>query len=742
MARQMLQLSGTVDEIIFFNDQNHYAVIKFTTEDDIYTATGVMPGVNEGDHVEIEAFVIEHPVYGEQLDVKRFEHVLPKSASDIYSYLAQGYISGIGPTTARHIVEAFGEESFDVMQNEPEKLLDIPGIGASKLERIKESILEQFAVKEIMVFLNRLGISQKYAGRIYQLYGAETIEKVSKNPYDLCNEIKGIGFHQADDIAKELGIEAASPFRVSSGVIFAINAHMQNGHTYMRKDVLIDETVKLIAVTNEDVDMHLKSMILAGELYADQKDEVSNYYVPSIYYSEVHGAMKMIELLESVEDVVEASVDYDIDDYEKSYHIDFHDNQRNAIKKAFDEGVLIITGGPGTGKTTIINAIIRMFESRKKKIALAAPTGRAAKRMSETCQREAKTIHRLLEYQYDEHASDLTFQKNDTDPLDMDVIVIDEFSMVDIVLFYHLLNAIKAGTRLIFVGDCDQLPSVGPGNVLKDLMATDIIPVVRLTEIYRQAEESMIVVNAHKINSGEEPVLNAKDKDFYFISKNYPKDVQDQIVSLMTKRLPDFYDLNPIKDIQLLTPMKNGPLGTHQLNELLQHVLNPKSNENEEKQFGNRIIREGDKVMQIKNNYTMKWQLDGHDGEGVYNGDIGTIMEIDTDDRTVLIAFDDGREAYYEYPQMEEIVHAYAITVHKSQGSEFPCVVMPMQSIPPLLMTRNLLYTAVTRAKSLVVMVGRKDRLMHMIASYVDSKRETDLTDRIKALYEQYQNFL
>ncbi len=736
-------IRGTVFEIIFRNEDNGYTVALLETEDNMLTITGVFSSIIQGEAIEVHGNMTNHPRYGEQFKVEVYELVLPSTSEGIEKYLASGLIKGIGKATAQKIVEKFKEDTFKTIQYEPEKLCKIEGIGKKKAAVIAESFLEQIDLKEIMLFLQKYGISPSYGVKIYKSYGKDTINKVRSNPYQLTEDIYGIGFKLADKIAETMGIEQQSPFRISAGIKFILMEYASKGHSYVPKHSLINNACSLLHLQENIIQSEISNMAFQEKLYIDIiNNESCVYYLP-YFYAETNVCKKLIEL---------ACVDFDIDKediknkistIEKETQLILADNQKEAVYQAISNGVTVITGGPGTGKTTTINAIIKIYEILKKKIGLCAPTGRAAKRITETSGKEAKTIHRLLEYSYGEEENSLSFSKNEETPLDYDVIIIDEMSMVDILLMNSLLKAIVKGTRLILVGDTDQLPSVGAGNVLKDIIDSNIIKVVELNKIFRQAQESMIVVNAHKINKGEHPIFNIKDNDFYFMREKTNEKVLETIVGLCTNRLPSHYNLDPLKDIQVLSPMKKGTIGVIELNNKLQAVLNPPAKHKKEKKAGGYVFRTGDKIMQIKNNYQAKWTITHsdntkEDGEGIYNGDIGYITFIDELEQQLWAEFDQNKEVVYNFNQLDELILAYAATVHKSQGSEFPAVIMPIAWGPPMLLTRNLLYTAITRAKHLVVLVGYEKYLSTMIENNRISKRYSALDLRLSSIKELY----
>ncbi|WP_236913099.1 SF1B family DNA helicase RecD2 [Clostridium sp. Cult1] len=737
----LLTLEGTVEDIIFRNEVNAYTVASLSTSDGNATIVGYIPYINIGETIKVEGEWIYHPTYGEQLEISNVSIVVPSTINGIEKYLSSGMIPHIGPKTAKKIVERFGKDALDIIQYNPERLKEIEGIGEKKLKRIVEAFEEQGELREIMVFLQQYGITANYGIRIYKKYGKDTVNIISENPYKLSEDIFGIGFKTADKIAQNMGISLESPYRIEGGIRYVINRYAGSGHTYVPKDELLPSTSELLGVDSNLVEESLRDLAIKGIVHIlNIEDEMKVYYTP-FHIAENNVSRKIVELSRVELEDFNVDIDKIIKEIEGEEGIDFADKQIEAIKESIKNGIVVITGGPGTGKTTIINAIIKIFEDQSLTVNLAAPTGRAAKRMTETTGIEAKTIHRLLEYSYMEE--EMAFGLNEDSPLDTDLLIIDEASMVDILLMNSLLKAIVPGTRLILVGDVDQLPSVGPGNVLKDIMGSGVVKVVKLDEIFRQAEESLIVVNAHRINKGEMPILNEKDKDFYFIKERDPNNIVNIILSLCKERLPNYYGVDPLKDIQVLTPMKKGDVGINALNKYLQKVLNPKAYGKKEKLIGDQLFRVGDKVMQIKNNYTTEWELIKDEvvvekGEGVFNGDFGIIVDIDDEDRIIKVLFDDEKEVEYNFNQLDELKLSYATTVHKSQGSEFPVVVMPIYWGPPMLLTRNLLYTAITRAKNLVVLVGEERYLRTMISNNRIAKRYSSLDYKIRNILTSF----
>lgn len=737
----MVELEGRLIEIIFQNESNGYLVGVLDIEDEEITIVGCLPALKEGEMIAVKGKWVVHPVYGKQMDVKEYRAIQPSTKEGILKYLSSGVIKGIGKKMAQRIVDHFGTDALDIIQYDPQKLTQVSGIGDAKAETIAQAFEDQRELREIILFLSQYGVSPNYAVKIYKKYKEMTIAYIQENPYRLADEIIGIGFKKADQIAQAMGISSNSKYRIHSGIRYTINTFHLEGHTYAPGELLVDRAKDLLNVTEEEVAEGMQEMALKQRIQLERKDEEIIVYSMPYFFAETNACKKLIELSQIELEPLQIDVDEEISNIEEEDQIVLAENQKEAIRQSVDKGVLVITGGPGTGKTTTINTLIKVFENQKKKIILAAPTGRAAKRMTEATGKEAKTIHRLLEMGYSDEDEGMLFQRNEDNPLPGDVIIIDEVSMVDIILMNSLLKAISRGTRVIFVGDVDQLPSVGAGNVLKDIIDSNVIKVVRLNEIFRQAGESMIVVNAHKINKGEYPKLNSKDKDFYFITRNKKDDILNTIIGVVKERLPKHYNFDPIADIQVLTPMKKGEVGTLNLNKELQNYLNPSDKYKKEKELREKIFRVGDKVMQIKNNYTLKWtslDVDAEEaqGEGVFNGDIGYIQHINKEEQELTVFFDDNRSVVYSYSQLDELELAYSITIHKSQGSEFPVVVIPITWGPPMLLTRNLLYTAVTRAKSLVVLVGSENYLKRMIDNNKIVERYSGLGTRLKKFFE------
>lgn len=743
----MEEIQGIVEDIVFQNEENGYVVAKIKEKKDSITIVGCIPYIAEGQNLKLTGEWVLHPQFGQQFKVTGCEEIVPSSIVGIERYLASGVISGIGPVTAKKIVEKFREDTLNVLDNNIERLKEIEGIGAKKIELIYESYSKQNEVRNIMIFLQTYGVTPNQCVKIHKRFGSESIKIVKENPYILTDEISGIGFKTADKIARSLGIESNSCFRIQSGIAYLVNQFCGLGNTYMPLENLIKDGIDILGVSKEEIEENIYESSVNGKLKLEKVDDKICVFSIPYYYCELGVTKKILSLALNKYDDIGIDVDDEIKEFEKSNCIEFAPSQKEAIRGAIENGIEIITGGPGTGKTTIINCITEIFEKANLTVYMSAPTGRAAKRMTEATGREAKTIHRLLEMGVSEENENLLLSRGEETPLECDVVIIDEASMIDIILMNNLLKAVSLGTRIIIVGDVDQLPSVGPGNVLRDLIESKCVKVVRLKDIFRQSQESMIIVNAHKINSGEMPVLNKKDKDFYFIQCEEPNKIMDTVISLIDRRLPKFNkSWNKTHHIQILSPMRKGALGVSNLNTRLQEILNPRHENKKEKEFKDMIFRVGDKIMQTKNNYMLKWERVAGEGEkegvGIFNGDVGYIDSIDEDKQTMTIIFDDERKVIYENIYLDEIDLAYAITIHKSQGSEFPVVIIPMFMGAPLLMNRNLLYTAITRAKQLVVLVGSLKAVQFMINNNRSFERYSLLKRRIMDIMESEEDVL
>ena len=731
-------LEGFVEVILYKNEDTGYVVSKINQNNNPITAVGLIPYLKEGQQVKLTGEWIVHKQFGKQFNMKTCEEIVPTSIEGIERYLSSGVIRGIGPVTAKKIINHFGEETLEVLDRNIERLKEIDGIGEKKYNIIYESYIANHDLKNIMIFFQGFGISQGQCIKIYKRFGPNAKEIVETDPYMLCKEIKGIGFNTADRIAGLLGIHKESESRVKSGIEFIINRFCSYGNTFMPKDKVIEETRILLDIKKELIETGIYNGVIENNLIIEKVMDIDCVFTPIYYYCELGITEKLAKLAIENFQNINSDINFEISNFERIQEINFAPTQKEAILGAFTDGIEIITGGPGTGKTTIIKAIIDIYENQGLKVLLAAPTGRAAKRMKESTGRESKTIHRLLDIGAGEE--DMVLGGGVEDPLEGDVVIIDEASMIDIFLMYSLLRALKVGTRLIIVGDVDQLPSVGAGNVLKDLINSNLIKVVRLIDIFRQGAESLITTNAHKINRGEMPYLNKKDNDFYFIKEENIDGILKVILDLVNRRLPEFNKTwDKKRDIQVLTPMKKGVLGVLNLNERLQEILNPPSKNKKERRQRNLILREGDKIMQIKNNYSIKWTLINdpeEQGEGVFNGDIGYVQSIDDEERAVTVIFDDEKSVIYNQENIEELELAYAITIHKSQGSEFKVVIMPAFMGSPFLMNKNLLYTGITRAKELVTVVGYQRALKFMVENKSNQERYSTLEMRIKGIID------
>lgn len=734
MQEKTLRLSGIVEDIIFRNDANGYTVFELNCGATLETVMGSFPVLSEGEHITVEGCWQQHKNYGMQFKASSYSIERPETLEDIEAYLASGLIKGVGPSTARAIVDVFGEASLDVLEFNPERLREIPGLGKSRAEKIAQSYAGVSGMRQSIMFLQKLGVSTAMAVKIHKYYGAETLERIKANPYQLVDDIDGVGFKSADKIARQLGLEHDSAFRTASGIRHILSEAGGEGNMFLPREELVERCAGLLEIEKAAVEDALESGILERRLITREVKGVAAVYLAPYYYAEVKVSASLMLLKNSAESV-SGNIDEDIKICEEETGIELAQGQREAVKAALSRGVAVITGGPGTGKTTAINCIIRIFTLKGKRVELAAPTGRAAKRMAEATGREARTIHRLLEYSPDDEG--FKFARNAEAPLECDACIIDETSMVDIFLMKSLLDALKPGSCLVLVGDADQLPSIGAGNVLRDIIASGAVPVVRLSEIFRQAMESMIVVNAHRINRGEPPLLNVKGKDFFFESCADEYEAARNVVALCQSRLPSHFKAEPLKDIQVLCPQKRGECGVNRLNVLLQNALNPPAPFKNERAAGEYVFREGDKVMHIRNNYQLAFKRFNENGavikgEGVFNGDMGSIERIEPRG-DVTVRFEDGRECEYDQAALNDLMLAYAISVHKSQGCEFRVVVMPLWQGNPMLYTRNLLYTAVTRAREAVVLTGSKSMLGYMVNNNQLSERYSALDERLAA---------
>ncbi|MBR6767438.1 MAG: ATP-dependent RecD-like DNA helicase [Clostridia bacterium] len=727
----MPKFEGTVEDIVFRNDQNGWTVASVRMDGSgRISAVGVMPFLSVGEHVVFDGELVEHRDYGQQIKVTGYEATRPETKSGVEKFLGSGLIKGVGPATAKLIVNHFGARALDVLESEPDRLTEVDGIGPKRAAMIAESFAIHNGMRNTLMFLQDYGLSPNLSMKIYKAFGEMTENVLRTNPYRLVDEISGVGFKTADEIAMSMGFSKDSEFRLRSGIKYVLSeAANSMGHMYLPADMLIDHAARILGAEIEVVSNVLRSLYINDELVLEKIGETMAVYLPNFYRAECDAARMLLRQRRSIKAarMKESEIAEKIADYERTEGVTLCDQQREAAMAAVQEGVCIITGGPGTGKTTSINLIIRLMRAMGE-VELCAPTGRAAKRMSEATGCSARTIHRLLEYNGESQG----FARDEDDPLDADVVIVDETSLVDIFLLKSLLSALRPGTRLILVGDADQLPSVGAGNVLRDLIASEAVRVVRLTEIFRQAQQSRIVVNAHKINHGEYPVIRNKDTDFFLERRDTPALASQSLVALVSTRLPKYMNLDSLRDIQVMAPMKRGDVGVFALNKLLQNALNPGGRGCPELVRGEHTFRKGDKVMQVRNNYDLAWTRDDEEGEGVFNGDIGYVIAVDARDRALTVEFDDGRIADYDESVLEDLDLAYCMSVHKSQGSEFDAVVLPLISGPPMLMTRNLLYTAVTRAKRLVVIVGRESCVQAMVDNNHIMQRYSALDWRLK----------
>ena len=739
-------IKGTVENIIYSNTSNGFTVFSMSVDSvdsvrignqDEIICTGNLEQLLAGEYMSVVGSYVQHPTYGKQLNIASYEKAMPDTLIGIEKYLGSGLIKGIRDKTAKKIVNKFGEQTFTIIEECPERLSEIKGITLEKAMNIGAVFHEQREMRKVMVFLQQYGISAVYANKIYKRYRERTFEVVKNNPYKLADDIFGIGFKLADSIAAKMGIERESENRIKSGIKYTLGIASNSGHVYLPKEVIIESVSMLLEVHEELIENSLTELHIERTICQEKIKDEYVVYLNHYYYAESYVAKKLIELSNGVANKRVLS-EKAVEEMAKRNGVTLAENQKKAVLSIFDSGVLVITGGPGTGKTTTINTIISFFQKDELEIALTAPTGRAAKKMSEATGMEAKTIHRLLEIEFlQEDSRSQRFGKNEENPIEADVIIVDESSMIDNMLMHSLLKAVAEGTRLILVGDVDQLPSVGAGNVLSDIIKSECLKVIRLTEVFRQAQESAIIMNAHRINRGEYPVLKGNE-DFFFVKRSSQEEVVEVIVELVAKKLPDYKNCDLFRDIQVITPMRKSPLGVQNLNAMLQRRLNPPSSSKRDKEYGQTIFREGDKVMQVRNNYNITWiMVDKNnrwvdEGLGIFNGDTGVILSIDDSSESMKVMFDDNKVVKYDYTQLDNLELSYAITIHKSQGSEYKVVVMPIYSGPPMLMSRNLLYTAVTRAKEMAVIVGIPETLNRMVDNNREINRYTTLDVRLK----------
>lgn len=743
-----MELEGEIIEIIYKNELNSYciAVMQTSTDDEI-TIVGYLPFINVGDTIKVVGKIVEHQEYGEQFKVDTFEKQMPQTTEALERYLANGTIKGVGPATARKIIETFGDDTINVMKFEPSKLAQIRGISKDKAIEISDSFLENWEVWQIVGFLDKFGIGPQNAETIYKALGINAIEQIQSNPYILVDLVNKVNFNQIDKMALDIGIEYNNEKRIRSGVKHALLLTTYNGHCAVVYENLLKFVHELLGVREDEIEDVLINMKVKNDIVIEEREGYEWVYLYQYYQAEKNVAEKLIQL-DKYKNIKKISkFEKELEITEAKSNIELSEEQKEAIKQINNNNVCVITGGPGTGKTTIIKAIIDLYKHNEMKPVLCAPTGRAAKRMTETTGIEAKTLHRLLEIG---SFSSSENQNNNTNlsvtPIDADIIIVDEMSMVDIFLMNYLCRAIYNGTKLVLVGDTDQLPSVGPGNVLKDIIESEVITTITLNKIFRQAAQSKIIMNSHRVNDGQsfiskEEIQNSNEKyveDFFYIDENDKNKILYQVLSLSGERLKKFGDYDFIKNIQIITPTKKGELGTKELNKRLQQEINPQSEYKKEKKFGDSIFREGDRIMQIKNNYEIYWEKNKksfESGSGIFNGEFGTIQKIDEKEKNIQIKFDDDKIAWYAFSELEQIEHAYSITVHKAQGSEFDVVIMVIAPSAPMLLTRNLLYTGMTRAKKLLIMVGNKNVLEFMIQNADNKKRNTGLTYKLVKLY-------
>lgn len=735
----MESIKGYVEHIVYRNEENGYTVFNLNNDDGEITCVGNFHYIEEGELLHLEGGYTTHKLYGTQFKVEESTVCEPEDLVSIERYLGSGAVKGVGAALAGRIVKKFREDTFRIIEEEPERLAEIKGISERKAREIAVQVEEKKDMRQAMLYLQKYGISTTLAARIYQHYGRTVYRVIEENPYQIADHVPGVGFKTADEIASKVGIHTDSDFRIRSGIFYTLLQSVGEGHVYLRQEALLYRTGQLLQVEIQNIEKYLMDLAMEKKVVLKEAEDGMRVYSAHYYYMEMNTA-KMLHDLNVDCEVDEALLERRLHSIEDNTGMVLDDMQRTAVLEAVRRGLMVLTGGPGTGKTTTINAMIHLFESEGLNIALAAPTGRAAKRMTEATGYEASTIHRLLEVDGNPEGDSPTgFQRNEENPLEDDVIIIDEVSMVDLPLMYALLKAIVPGTRLILVGDRNQLPSVGPGSVLKDMIASECFTVVMLTRIFRQAGESDIVMNAHKINRGEAVELNNKSRDFFFLKRQDPNVIISVLITLIQKKLPKYVHAKPY-DIQVLTPMRKGLLGVERLNKILQEYLNPPEKGKKEKEYGDRLFREGDKVMQIKNNYQLEWEVSTRygmtidKGVGVFNGDMGIVKEINSYEETVTVEYDEQRLVKYPYNLLEELELAYAITIHKSQGSEYPAVVIPLLQGPRQLYHRNLLYTAVTRAKHCVTLVGSDTVFQEMIRNANEQDRNTSLHERIREL--------
>ena len=741
----METIKGYVEHIIYQNTDNGYTVLNLVSQGEEITCVGILHGLGEGENIQAEGEYTDHPLYGEQFKIRSFQVTAPEDIESMERYLASGALKGVGAALAARIIKKFGEDTFRIMEEEPERLAEVKGISERKAQEICAQMEEKKDLREALVYLTKFGINNTLAVKIYETYGMGLYGIMQENPYRLAEDIHGVGFKTADEIAMRIGIHTDSDYRIRSGLLYTLLQSVQEGHTWLPMELLLTRAGELLQVSTEAMEPLLGNLMMDKKVIIKTRGELRQVFAASYYYAELNCARMLHELntfVEKKEEYLpseEAAIQKSIEKITEQEGLELDELQTRAVMESIKNGLFILSGGPGTGKTTTINTMIRFFESQQLDIFLAAPTGRAAKRMTEATGYEARTIHRMLELNgvpAEDGSGTARFERNEGNPLEADVVIIDEMSMVDLPLFQALLRAIAPGTRLILVGDVNQLPSVGAGQVLKDLIESGCYPVVILKKIFRQAGESDIVVNAHKINDGEEIDLNNKSRDFFFLERNDVNVIYKHMIQLIREKLPGYVKAG-MYDIQVLTPMRKGSLGVETLNTILQQYLNPPENGKKEHRQGEFLYREGDKVMQIRNNYQIEWEVVSRygipidKGTGIFNGDMGIILEINEFASTLTVEFDEHRRVTYPFSQLEELELAYAVTIHKSQGSEYPAVILPLLSGPRMLFNRNLLYTAVTRAKNCVTILGSRETVNQMIHNESEHRRYTALKDRI-----------
>ena len=733
-------VKGYVEHIVYRNEDNGYTVFHLTNDDGELTCVGTFPYIGEGEMLEVSGEYTNHNVYGMQLQVTSYEELEPEDLISIEKYLGSGAIKGLGTVLAGRIVRRFKGDTFRIIEEEPERLAEVQGISERKAREISQQVEEKKDMRKAMIYLQKYGITLNLSAKIYEHYGQNVYRVMEENPYQIADHVPGVGFKTADEIARRIGIHTNSDYRIRSGIVYVLLQAVTDGHIYLPEEEVLYRSQILLEIELLDISNHLLDLAMEKKIVIKQTDTEKRIYPAQYYYMELSTA-KMLHDLNVHYEIADVAIEKRLSTIERNAELELDNMQRQAVIASVRNGVLVLTGGPGTGKTTTINAMIHFFESEGADIFLAAPTGRAAKRMTEATGYEARTIHRMLELGYVPEGDDnhMHYGRNEENPLEADVIIIDEMSMVDLPLMNVLLRAIAMGTRLILVGDKDQLPSVGPGSVLKDLIESECFPVVTLCKIFRQAQQSDIVVNAHKINRGEEVILDNQSQDFFFLKRQDANVIISVILTLIQKKLPKYVNADMF-DIQVLTPMRKGLLGVERLNTILQQYLNPPDDKKPEKEYGDRLFRVGDKVMQIKNNYQLEWEIATKyglvvdKGVGVFNGDIGRVTEINTYTEMVEVEFEEKKKVKYPFQMLDELELAYAVTIHKSQGSEYPAVVIPLLQGPRQLYHRNLIYTAVTRAKQCVTLVGSDTTFQEMICNTNEQNRYTSLAERIREL--------